>query len=284
MNLHLRFGIAAEMPAGTCALFDKQGSCSRYWGADWPIKSSQKRLSTNPRKWRASTFQLVVSVLQPKCVSNLHKVQPSSTFFGRSGRSTFAAGSVCRLCRFGRSCPSKVNDFRWFGSLLRFWCEHTVSQSFVKPDMLLHWTLCCIPAEILELCSSSLVSLVSHICPPRICPHWKTGRSGLKPDVWPPYRFICIFRCFCCYFGGALITVIYFVLRDLWFCCDITSCSFVPATFLIQPLYPVRRGKLYSARSGKTNVNRNFTPHNFHTTQHNAELVATRGVNGYKKL
>ena len=37
--------------------------------------------------------------------SNLHKVQLSSTFFGRSGRSTFAAGSVGRLWRFGRSCP-----------------------------------------------------------------------------------------------------------------------------------------------------------------------------------
>ena len=37
--------------------------------------------------------------------SKLHKVQPSSPFFGRSGRSPFAAGSVGRLCRFGRSCP-----------------------------------------------------------------------------------------------------------------------------------------------------------------------------------
>ena len=31
------------------------------------------------------------------CHSHLHKVQPSSTFFGHSGRSTFAAGGVGRL-------------------------------------------------------------------------------------------------------------------------------------------------------------------------------------------
>ena len=37
--------------------------------------------------------------------TNLHKVQPSSTFFGCSGRSTFAAGSVCRSGRLGHSWP-----------------------------------------------------------------------------------------------------------------------------------------------------------------------------------